>query len=270
LDRTHLLKDDLDWLPPSLKAVRWVVAGTLWTGMAGAAFGVMLATHSGGALAGLFKSLAVVGFYAGDRAARGVLRRRLGKLAHGEVELSRLKQEADGELVHVRGRVRARGALTGLLDERASTVYRRVRLTLGEVHLVHEAAVDFSLVDERGEVVFVQVSGARLVAPEPKKQKLVAVGPQVERLLAQPWPKQADRWIEKRAKRQSKGKSMPTLFASEFLLQENDEIEVVGYKTRVVDVSLEARLERETPLRATLRDGRELPVIISPAMGRRA
>ena len=269
MERTHLLKDDLNWLPPSLKAVRWAVAGTLWTGMAAA--GVVFATHAGaGAVGGLYKSLAVAGAYAGDWAARGVLRRRLGKLAHGQVELSRLKQEADGELVHVRGRVRARGALTGLLDENASTVYRRVRLDLGEVHLIHEAAVDFSLVDEHGEMVFVQVSGARLVAAEPKKQKLVSVGAQAERLLAQPWPKQANRWIEKRAKRQRKGKSMPTFFASEFLLQEGDEIEVVGYKTRVVDVSVESRLERETPMRATLRDGRELPVILSPAMKRRA
>jgi hypothetical protein len=221
---------------------------------------------SGGADAAVFgNSLLMGGLYAGDRAARSVLRMRLAKLAHGQVELSRLKQEADGELVHVRGRVRARNVLSGLLDDGEQAVYRRVRIVLGQVTIIHEAAVDFALVDPQGEVVFIETTGARLVAFDAKPKRLRSEGPQAERLLALPLPKETKQWLESRAKRQRKGKSLPPIEASELFLRDGDEIEVVGYKNRVVDVSVEARLERDTPLRATLRAGRELPLILSRA-----
>jgi hypothetical protein len=269
--RIHLQKDDLDWLPPSLKAVRWTVAGTIWTGILGTAIGSSVLLHSaGGWIGGVGKSIIVGGLVAGDRAARAVLRRRLGKLARGEVALSRLKQEPDGELVHVRGRVRARQTLTGLLDDQAQGVFRRVQIFLGQHHrIVSEEAVDFALVDDRGEHIIVQVADARIVAPELKPEKMRAEGPKADRLLALPLPKDCAKWLEQRAKRQRKRKRAPEMSASEFLLRDGDEIEVVGYKNRVVDVSVESRLERDTPLRATLRSGRELPVIISPALRRR-
>ena len=31
MQRLRLLKHDLDWLPPGYRAVRWVVAGGIWT-----------------------------------------------------------------------------------------------------------------------------------------------------------------------------------------------------------------------------------------------
>lgn len=240
--------------------------------MLGVAVGgiVMVPHFPGGVVGGLGKTMVAGGLYAGDRVARSVLRRRLAKLAHGQVELSRLKQERDGELVHVRGRVRARTDLPGLLDDCAHAVYRRVQIVLGQLRLVHEEAVDFTLMDDDGEVVIVEVSGARLVVPDPKMQRLRAVGPQAERLLALSLPKEAHDWLKKRAERQRRGKSMPRMAASEFLLQDGEEIDVVGYKNRVVDVSVEGRLERDTPLRATVRAGGELPVILSPALRRRS
>jgi hypothetical protein len=270
LQRTHLRRRDLDWLPPSLKAVRWAVAGTIWTGMVGgvAALSVASGGHvNGGLIGGTAKGLVLGGLYGGDWVARTVLRRRLAKLAHGQVELSRLKQEPDGELVHVRGRVKARAELSGLLDEHAPTVYRRVQLALDQLEIVHESAVDFTLVDESGEIVLVQVEGARIVVPGPKLIKRLEQA-QEERLLTLPLPKEAQRWLDRRAKRQRKGKSLPRMAAGEFLLRDGDEVEVVGYKSRVVDASVEARLERETPMRATLRSGRALPLILSPALHR--
>jgi hypothetical protein len=43
-----------------------------------------------------------------------------------------------------------------------------------------------------------------------------------------------------------------------------DEVEIVGYKTRTIDPTLAGRLPREAPLRATLRSGRELPLLVAP------
>src|SRR5437879_6042193 len=118
LSRTERARHDLDWLPPGMKAVRWAVAGTLWTALSLGLVGMVLLARHGFFLYG--KAIAVLmagGYYAGDRAARAVLRRRLASLARGAVDLKRLPREADGELVHVRGRVKARQSITGLIDE---------------------------------------------------------------------------------------------------------------------------------------------------------
>src|SRR5689334_2926354 len=99
MERTHLARHDLDWLPPSMKAVRWTVAGAIWAGLGAAA----VATITLGKIQPYFwgKGIALLGasgYYAGDRVARGVLRRRLGRLARGAVDLARLAREQDGEL----------------------------------------------------------------------------------------------------------------------------------------------------------------------------
>jgi len=265
VERTHLYKHDLDWLPRSFKIVRWTAAGGIWavTGALVGAIGV--ASHSGGFIGAVGKPLVLAGLYAGDRSARALLRRRLSKLAHGQVELARLKQEADGELVHVRGRVHARALVNGLVDDGARGVFRRVHASFGQVRVVHEAAIDFALVDEHGESIIVEVEGARLIAPEPKLARVDGLAQAVDRLLALPLPKEIDRWRAKRNKRLAKRKKPERIAASEYLLRDGDEVEVVGYKNRRVDVSVGERLERDTPLRATLRAGRELPLILSPA-----
>src|SRR5437870_9587072 len=104
LERTLRARHDLDWLPPSFKVIRWSVAGTLWGGMAGLV-GALAFIGKGGFYIFYGKGLAVLfagGYYAGDRAAKAVLRRRLAKLARGQLDLTRLQSAADGELVHVR------------------------------------------------------------------------------------------------------------------------------------------------------------------------
>jgi len=47
------------------------------------------------------------------------------------------------------------------------------------------------------------------------------------------------------------------------MLRPGDVVEAVGYKSRKVDPTVLDRLARETPMRATLRAGKELPVILS-------
>src|SRR5258706_12790111 len=90
LERNHLARHDLDWLPPSYKAVRWTVAGSIWTALGGGLVALMVGTHSGGIyVAGKgIAALFAAGFYAGDRTARAVLKGRRRKLASGQVDLS--------------------------------------------------------------------------------------------------------------------------------------------------------------------------------------
>jgi hypothetical protein len=262
MERTHLARHDLDWLPPSLKAVRWTVAGGIWTGIVGL-FGALavvgkvnLYVYGKG-----FTVLAGAGFYAGDRAARAILRRRLGRLARGDVDLTRLSREADGELVHVRGRVRARATIPGFVDERQA-VFRRVTFVVNEVRVVHEAAVDFSVIDDAGGQALVEVAGARLVVVDGKRARRGSA--LSERVLGLPLPPSLDKALAARRKRQSKGKKVVDIPVGEYLLTDGAEVEVVGYKSRVVDPTVAERLERDTPMRATLRAGHELPLLIAP------
>jgi hypothetical protein len=260
-ERTHLLRNDLDWLPGWLKAIRWTVAGGVWTGLFGGVAALMFTSHVNFIFFGKgISALALGGLYAGDKAARSVLRRRLAKLAHGDVDLKKLKQEADGELVHVVGRVRAKQRIEGLLG--GEGVYRRISFTIGEARVVHEKAVDFALVDESGEAIVVQAAGARLIVPD---EKLHPIGSnRAEVLMSLPLPPSAARAASDWQVRVRSGKRMAQIRAAEVLLKDGDQVDVVGYKSRVVDPTVAERLERETPFRATVRSGNELPLLISP------
>src|SRR5438046_1699774 len=103
-ERTHLLRDDLNWLPRWLKAVRWTVAGGFWTAALGAAVGLAAAVPDQAFFLTTYGGAALVagGLYTGDKVARSVLRKRLARLAHGDVDIKRLKNQPDGELVHVK------------------------------------------------------------------------------------------------------------------------------------------------------------------------
>jgi hypothetical protein len=260
-ERTHLLRNDLDWLPRWLKAVRWVVQGGVWTGTFGAAVAMVAAapeqvffTANGAA------ALLAGGIYAGDRLARSMLRKRLTRMAHGDVDIKRLKNEPDGELVHVKGRVRVRERLQGKLG--GSGVFRRLRLKVGDQQVVHEAAADFDLIDESGEMIVVQVAGARLVAPDPELVPLA--GDVIALLTSLKLPPKAAVAASEWEFRCKSGLPLTPVSAVETLLSDGQAVEVVGYKSRMVDPTIVERLERETPLRATLRGGRELPLLIAP------
>jgi hypothetical protein len=131
LDRRYLEKNDLDWLPPSYRALRWGVTGTVWSVLGGCAVALSSFAHFHAWL--FFKTLSVTAggaYVAGNRATRAVLRAPLARLAHGQVDLARLHGEPDGELVHVTGRVRALARVEGLLSAEAAC-YRRTMLRNG-------------------------------------------------------------------------------------------------------------------------------------------
>src|SRR6185312_16149916 len=256
MERTHLLRHDLDWLPPGYRAVRWVVAGGLWTTMIGGLVGLGVVVHVPFYAFG--KGLAVLaagGAVAGDRAARGVLRGRLRKLARGAVDLSRLPAEPDGELVHVSGKVRALGA--------DKAVYQRVVFSFdGQTRAVRETAQDFWLVGQ-GEPVLIEVADARLLA-DGKATTIEAEDPRAREFetLARPLANVLRRTLENRDKRRAKGKKLGKVRINEFALRDGDE--VLGYKTRTIDPTMAMRLERDTPYRAALRGGKNLPLLIAP------
>jgi len=265
LDRTHRARHDLDWLPPSFKAIRWSVAGTLWGAMAGLLGSAFVFAKPGFFIYG--KGIAVLfagGYYAGDRAAKAVLRGRLAKLAHGRLDLGRLANATDGELVHVRGRVKAEATLPGVLSS-VPVVYRRVVFAIGGERWVHEAAEDFRLVDGSGENALVQVAGARLIAPDPKRRKLEGeLARAVFDLTIDPELRGRED-LRVRVSRRDRGQ----IVAAELTLRDGDEVEIVGYKTRSVDVTVQDRLMRDTPLRATLRSGKDLPLLVAPVASSR-
>jgi hypothetical protein len=260
LERTIRARQDLDWLPPSFKAIRWSVAGTIWTGVASlvaaaAAFAKPTFFIYGKAIALLFAG----GYYAGDRAARAVLRGRLSRLATGRLDLRALQNESDGELVHVRGRIRSGAPIQPLLGAAVEgAVYRRVVFVVGGERWVHEAAEDFHLVDGTGETALVDVSDARLIAPDPKRHNVLGETQRALLRLSAGLPAQAARPGLKLGERPGH------VSAGEIVLRNGDEVEVVGYKGRTVDQSVASRLERDTPMRASLRGGRLLPLLISP------
>ena len=246
MERTIPAREDLDWLPPSFKALRWTVAGATWTALFGAIVTIIFFARTGfiwiwwKPLAALFAG----GWYTGDRASRALLRRRMRGLARGTVDLSRLRSEADGELVHVKGRVRAGEQVRALISGE-SCVMQRVVFTLDRDRWVHESARDFWLVGDDGRAALIAVDGARLIAAEPRLR-----------------PQDATPF------RALTGVSAGAVTAGEVLLHDGDLVEIVGYKTQSVDPTV-AALPRETPMRATLRGGRLLPLLISP-MGTRS
>jgi hypothetical protein len=167
------------------------------------------------------------------------------------VNLARLAQEPDGALVHVRGHVRAVQTLPGLMAP-LPAVYRRLAFSAYGKGFFHEAAVDFMLVNPNGEAIAVHVDGARLLAPVPPLRALV--GDEIDRVDRLPFAPLV-------GLKQTRAKD---LRGGEMLLQDGAAVEVIGYKSRIVDPTVSARLERETPMRAVLRSGRQLPLLIAP------
>jgi hypothetical protein len=265
LERTHLGRHDFDWLPPQYRAIRWTVAGGIWTGMVAGVAALSWFAHFNIAVFG--KGLAVLGtggYVAGDRAARAVMRGRLRKLAQGAIDLKRLPSEPDGELVHVVGKVRMRTPLSGLVATGERAVYRRVLISLDTYRIVHEAAEDFWIVDGGGEPVLVDTGEARLLVPDGTPRWYAPDSEVAQAVEALPLPPELERTMQRRAARRLKGKKLARLRVAETLLRDGDVVEVVGYKSRTIDPTVATRLERDTPYRATLRGGKSLPLLIAP------
>jgi hypothetical protein len=210
-------------------------------------------------------ALVGAGYWAGDRASKGIIRSRLGKLARGKVDLARLSNEEDGELVHVRGRVRASTTVEGLVSSEPG-VYRRTKVRFGDVDVIDEEAVDFYLVDDTGVAISIEVEGAHLVVHDPKVGRTTFP----ERLFALAQHPGARRMVLRYEQMRARGRrAQISVLASETMLRSGDEIEVVGYKSRKIDPTVVDRMARETPMRATLRAGKDFALILS-VVSRRA
>ena len=260
MHRTHLAKDDLDWLPERYRIMRGLIISGVWTSIAGSFLAMMWSGAHVIVFGKLFVVLGAAGHWVGDRAAKGLIGMRLGKLASGHFDLARLSNQEDGDLVHVRGRVRASRTIPGVVAEEAG-VYRRTRVAFGEVQVVDEEAVDFQLVDEEGNAIGIEVDGARLLVHD---RKLRGV-PDPERLFPMATPPAAQRVVLRYQQLLGRGRrrALPAFQAAEVMLCAGDLVEAVGYKSRKIDPTVVDRLARETPMRATLRGGKDLPVILS-------
>jgi hypothetical protein len=145
----------------------------------------------------------------------------------------------------------------------AQRVYRRVVFSFdGTIRVVHETGEDFWLVGD-GEPVLVEIADARLLA-DGQQRSYDATSPIVRELETLPLPQELARTLEHRQKRRAKGKKVGNVRVSEFVLRDGDTIEIVGYKSRTVDPTVATRLERDTPFRATLKGGQNLPLLIAP------
>jgi hypothetical protein len=257
--RNHLAKDDLDWLPERYRLLRGAIVSAVWTGIGGGFLALLWGAHFiyfGGKM--IF-ALVPAGYWAGDRVSKGIIRARLGKLAHGKVDLARLSNEDDGELVHVRGRVRATSTIAGLVSSEPG-VYRRTKVRFGDVDIIDEEAVDFQLVDDAGSAVAIEVEGARLLVHDPKLGRTAFP----DRLFPLAQHPSARRMVLRYEQMTARGRrARLSTQACETMLRAGDEIEAVGYKARKVDPTIVDRMARETPMRATLRAGKDLPLILS-------
>lgn len=247
MQRTHRLREDRAWLPRSVRSARLAVSGAIWAA-AGAAI-VGTAALGGPAAFAMWKGLVIGGAAAaaaGDRAGNAMLHRQLKRMTRGELQLAELSARAEGELVVVRGKVACESPLTGVLVD-VEGVYRRMIFEPAG-KWVHEAAIDFTLIDDKGAHIIIQSAGARWIVP-PRE------------LVTYP----GARFSSDRAPREVSqlAGTRPTIEAYERVLAIGTEVQVVGYKTASADVSGEVAGYRMPPQRATLRSGEDLPLVIT-------
>ncbi len=248
VERTHRLKEDLDWLPASVRRTRKVVTGTI-VGAVSAGIFTMFAI-SPAIIAILWKGLAAGAAgaaVAGERIGQTMLRRKLKKIASGEIELASLDERQEGELVVVEGVIEAETTIKGVLAD-ASGVYRRMIFNPAGAKWVYEAAVDFALVDDAGNRILIEAGGARWMTPA---RELVTY-PRAR--FEQPdTPAPVTALLRKKLQ----------IEAIEDVLAPGTRVQVVGYKTASADVTGRVVDYRLPPQRATLRSGPALPLVIT-------
>lgn len=246
--RTHRLREDLAWLPRDARRTSRLIRGGTWASVAAGAVGAVMAMPIAAAV--LWK-VAVVGgagmVALGERAARAAHRRQLVRMAAGELALADLDTRPEGELVLVRGTIEVEPdvALRGMLID-AEGVYRRA-VFRARGTWVHEAAVDFTLVDEGGVRIRIEAAGARWLTPH---RELVT------------YPGERFTRGDTSAKVRQLVAGRRTVDAIERVLPIGAQVQIVGYKTTSADVSGAARDYRMPPQRATLQSGPDLPLVI--------
>ena len=248
VERTHELRRDQDWLPSGARLGGRLVTAAMWTGatlgIVGSALLIPVPELWSFPVGGLAFGAAV----ASERARRALLRRYMARLTSGAVHLAEVDRRAEGELMVVRGTIEAAASLTGTLSDTRG-VYRRMTLTAMGKLWVHEAAVDFALIDDTGERILIQAGGARWLDPSlpftwyPSLQLDQEGMPPAVRALV-------------------RGNRAALVAASERVLTIGAHVQVVGYKTVSADASGAVAGYRLPPQRATLRSGPDLPLAI--------
>jgi hypothetical protein len=251
LDRTERATRQYAWLPPSLRVRRRIASGAVWAGTGALIGGAIALAPPVLASWQMLLGLGVGGGILGERVGGAVVQRYVARLAHGEVALARVREAAEGTLVHVRGRVRAEATLDGLLHG-VPGVYRRLVFRVTGARWIHEAAVAFDVVDAHGAWIRVEPRGARLLAPVAELMEYPAgaftgerVTPSVAAVVA--------------------GHAGPIITASELVVRDGDEVELVGHKSQIAEVTGHGGSFREPPQRALLRSGNVLPLLVTPA-----
>lgn len=218
----------------------------MWAGAGAAIAGTVLAVP---ATLLLWKGLVLGGAglaVAGERAGHAILRRQIRRMTRGEIELADLDARDEGELVVVRGIIEVETLLSGALLE-TTGVYRRM-IFAPRGKWVHEAAVDFTLIDDRGHRILIQAAGARWMVPS-------------RELVTYPAARFQRDDLPPRVRELAAGHS--TIEAAERVLTANTAVQIVGYKTASSDVSGVVVDYRLPPQRATLCSGPELPLVIT-------
>lgn len=248
MERTHTLRSDLAWLPRHARYASQLIRGATWTAIGAGAVGSLVLSPL--VAPWLWKGFVVGGAGAvavADRAARALTQRRLASMARGELALADLDARDEGELVVVRGTIEVdeAEALRGVLVD-ATGVYRRMTFRARGTW-VHEAAVDFTLVDDDGARIRIEAAGARWLTPQ-------------RELVMYPGARFLDEAVPAKVRALAAGRS--SIEAIERVLPAGTRVQVVGYKTTSADATGAVRDYRQAPQRATLQSGAELPLVI--------
>jgi hypothetical protein len=184
---------------------------------------------------------------------------------HRSPELSYVRDAAqapDGQPVAVHGKVCARAVLTpplhgdGAIHHRVDLELTWARTMLRKFdHLVYEAACDFDLIDERGDIVRIEVARGALMLAKPPAKDDPTWAP-IERLRELGGPAQAIDHM--------KTLELARSAAAHTRLRAGDQATVYGWKGTIVDPTVSERLDRETPTRPVLRSTATDRLLIFP------
>lgn len=269
LQRTHLAEDDTAWLPAHVRA-----AGTIVAGIGFAIVAVVVV----GVVALMIFWLHVIWFGAltlialpatyhwRDSIARAVMRRRMSKLQASALYLPAGDAPSSDGPVRVRGRIRAQRTIPALFGGQR-VVFRRVAFQIYRVQAVHEAAIDFLLDDGTGDPVLVLVEGARFLDADSNPANFGQLPAEMLETLEtlDPTPAVQDCLNDWKIDVARRGSAIAVARGVEQVLKDGDVVEIVGYRSRVVDQSMAMRLPRDTPFRAALQGSEDLPLLIARA-----
>ena len=246
MERTHKLRADFDWAPRHVRRTKMLIRGSTWAALGAGIVGTTI-VMPGAAVLWKFYALGTAGaIAASERAAHTAMQKQLAKMTRGEIALRELNDSEEDTLVVVRGTIEADDTLHGLLID-TDGVYRRM-IFKARGTWVHEAAVDFTLVDDNGDRIRVQAAGARWMTPR-------------RELVTYPGARFSKQQVS--AKVQQLAAKQDTIEAIERVLTVGTKVQVVGYKTTTPDAGGVVRDYRHPPERATLRSGPDLPLVIS-------